>query len=234
MDTSELIGVFDRMAPGYDEKQARMASVYDALYSCIEDVLADLPPHARILCVGAGTGTELIRLAEAHPDWHFTAVEPSAAMLDVCTARVLEAGIDQRCELHHGFLESLPPRPPYDAATCLLVSQFILDPSARAAFFGEIAERLVPGGIIVDADLSADVSSPGYDELIALWHRMTTASAGSAEDLERMKSGYAKDVAILPSEAVADLIASAGFEQPTPFFQAGLIRAWFARRSDPE
>lgn len=231
MDSNELIGVFDRMAPGYDEKQARMASVYDALYSCIEYVLADLPPHARILCVGAGTGTELLRLAEAHPNWRFTAVEPSAAMLDVCSARVLEAGVEQRCELHHGYLESLPPRTPYDAATCLLVSQFILDSSARSTFFGEIAERLTPEGIIVNADLSADVSSPDYDELIALWHRMTTGTTGSAEDLERMRSGYAKDVAIVPSATVADLIAAAGFARPMQFFQVGLLRAWFGRRS---
>ena len=46
-----------------------------------------------------------------------------------------------------------------------------------------------------------------------------------------MKSGYAKDVAILPSVAVASIIESGGFVRPVQFFQAGLMRAWFATRA---
>jgi len=46
-----------------------------------------------------------------------------------------------------------------------------------------------------------------------------------------MKSGYAKDVAILPSSAVASIIGSGGFEKPVQFFQAALLCGWFARRA---
>ena len=231
MNDDELRGVFDRMASGYDSKLARMAPINNGLYFLLESVLAELPQDARILCVGVGTGTELIHLAGVFPGWRFTAVEPSGAMLDICRKRVDEAGLSSRCRFHEGYLESLPPEEMHDAATCFLVSQFILDAQARSDFFRQIADRLVPGGILANADLSADVESEDYDALLAVWQRVMATSAVSAEGLDRMKSGYAKDVAILPSVAIASIIESGGFDKPVQFFQAGLIRGWFAKRA---
>ena len=231
LNDDELRDVFDRMASGYDSKLARMAPINDGLYFLLESVLAGLPQDARILCVGVGTGAELTHLAGVFPEWRFTAVEPSGAMLDACRKRVDEVGLTSRCTFHEGYLESLPLEEMHDAATCFLVSQFILDRRARSDFFRQIAGRLVPGGILTNADLSADVQSADYDGLLAIWQRVMATSAVSAEALDRMKSGYAKDVAILPSEAVASIIESGGFDKPVQFFQAGLMAAWFAKRS---
>ena len=47
----------------------------------------------------------------------------------------VEAGIAERCEFHEGYLDSLPAGASYQAATSFLVSQFILDQTARSAFF---------------------------------------------------------------------------------------------------
>lgn len=189
------------------------------------------PSGARILCVGVGTGVELIHLARVFPGWRFTAVDPSGAMLDACRKRVDEVGLSSRCSFHEGYVESLPLEEVYDAATCFLVSQFVLEPQARTRFFRQIACRLVPGGILVNADLSADVDSWDYDVLLAVWQRVMDASAPSVEALGRMMAGYAKDVAILPPSAVASIIESAGFDGPVQFFQAALICGWFARRA---
>lgn len=230
MDDNELRALYDRMAAGYDSKSARIAPIYNGLYFLLESVFAGLPKQAQVLCVGVGTGTELLHLAKVFPGWRFTAVEPSSAMLDICRKRVEEVGVSARCRLHHGYLESLSFDELHDAATCFLVSQFILDVQARSEFFGQIANRLAPGGILANADLSAAVETEDYDALLALWQRLTTGSADAAE-LERMKSGYAKDVAILPSYAVASIIESGGFVEPVSFFQAGLLRAWVAKRA---
>lgn len=83
---------------------------------------------------------------------------------------------------------------------------------------------------MVDADLSFDTQSDEYDAMLALWQRATTGSADPA-GRERMKSGYARDVSILASSEVMPLIESAGFEPPVPFYQAALVRAWFAKRA---
>jgi tRNA (cmo5U34)-methyltransferase len=169
MDDQELRNVFDRMASGYDSKSDKIAPIYNGLYFLLESVFAGLPQDARLLCVGVGTGTEVLHLASVFPGWSFTAVEPSGPMLDICRKRVDEAGLSSRCCLREGYLESLPGDELYDGATCFLVSQFILDIGARSDFFRQLAARLVPGGIMADADLSFDTQSEEYDALLAVW-----------------------------------------------------------------
>ncbi|GAA6617656.1 hypothetical protein [Scytonema sp. NUACC26] len=44
---------------------AQLAPLHQALYLSIRMVLSELPDNARILCVGVGTGSELIDLAQA-------------------------------------------------------------------------------------------------------------------------------------------------------------------------
>jgi len=119
----------------------------------------------------------------------------------------------------------------HDAATCFLVSQFIVEKEARSEFFHQIADRLKPGGILANSDLSAEVGSGSYEALLRVWQSVMAPSDASAEELNRMRAAYAKDVAVLPPAAVASIIESGGFEAPVQFFQAGLIHAWLAKRT---
>jgi tRNA (cmo5U34)-methyltransferase len=231
MDRDQLKETFDQQASSYDEKWSRLAAFRDALHLLIGSVFRELPVDARVLCVGAGTGAEILYLAGQFPGWTFTAVEPSAGMLDVCRRRAEAAGIADRCTFHEGYLDSLPRTEAFDAATCLLVSQFILDRQARSDFFRAIAQRLRPGGLLASSDLSADVNSAAYPGLLDVWLRTITLADVSADAVERMCTAYRRDVATLPAQEVEAIIASGGFESPVQVFQAGLIRAWYARRS---
>ncbi len=231
MNQREVLERFGpKTASTYDQQSGRLAALHDALHLLMGAALADLPEDARVLCVGAGTGAEILYLAARFPRWQFAAVEPSEAMLEVCRRRVEENGITQRCAFHHGYLSSLPPSQPFDAATSLLVSQFIAVREERVAFFADIAQRLRPDGRLVSSDLSADTRSAAYRELLRIWLQMMSATGIPPEGLERMRAAYEKDVAILPQEEVAAIIASGGFEKPTLFSQGGLIHAWLARR----
>lgn len=227
MQPEELKEIFDQQAESYDQQWAKMAPINNGLYFLLESVFAPLPETARILCVGAGTGKELIYLGRKFPHWHFTAVEPSGAMLTVCRQRVDEEGMTNRCDFHEGYLDSLPGQESYDAATCFLVSQFILDKQIRTELFAEIAGRLKPDGLLASADLSAEPGS--FEALLQAWMNMMAGADISIEKQKRIKEAYAKDVAILPPDSVASLIQAAGFDAPVPFFQAGLIHAWFAK-----
>ncbi|HEX5664449.1 MAG TPA: class I SAM-dependent methyltransferase, partial [Xanthomonadaceae bacterium] len=131
-------------------------------------------------------------------------------------------------------LDSLPTGQLHDAATCFLVSQFILEPEARSAFFREIADRLKPGGILASSDLASDTGSPEYAALLRTWLQLMASGGVTPEGLERMRQAYARDVAVLPPEHVASIIRSGGFDTPVRFFQAGLIHAWYFRRASPE
>jgi tRNA (cmo5U34)-methyltransferase len=230
MNDEEIKAIFDQQAAGYDKRWEKMAPIRDLLHFLVDSIFAELPIDARILCVGLGTGQELSHLARKFPGWRFTAVEPSSVMLDLCSKRAEQEGYASRCYFHEGYLDSLPIDEAYDAATCFLVSQFILDKPARSAFFRGIARRLRPGGILASSDLASDVRSDAYKSLLEVWFRTMSGAGVTPEALENMRAGYAKDVAILPTPEVASIIAAGGFEMPVLFFQAGLIHGWYSRR----
>lgn len=231
MQRDDIKTLFDQQAAGYDERWAKTAPIRDSLHFLMRAVFARLPADARVLCVGAGTGEEIVVLAKHFPGWHFVAVEPSGVMIDLCRRKVEAGGFGDRCRFHEGFLDSLPAEAPFDAATCILVSQFILDRDARIGFFRDIAERLRPGGVLASADLAADVSSPEYDALLHVWLDMLLSAGMPAAGLDQVRQTYARDVAILPPAQVEALIRAAGFDTPVLFHQAGLIHAWFSLRT---
>lgn len=230
MTNDQLRTTFDRQAAGYDAQWEAMAPIRDALYLLVEAAFAELPEEARILCVGAGTGAEVAYFARRFPGWSFTAVDPSGAMLDVCRARAESEGFASRCRFHEGYLDSLPPGEKYHAATCFLVSQFILDPKARSAFFRTIAGHLRPEGLLANSDLAAGADAADFDRLLRIWMALMAGPNVPGERMERAREAYARDVGVLPPETVARIIEAGGFEVPVQVLQVGLMCGWVARR----
>lgn len=231
MNQEELKAVFDKQASSYEQQQKKLAPIHEGLYFQLEWIFSALPKSARILCVGLGAGAELSYLARKFPQWSFTAVEPSGAMLDVCRQRAVNEGFIARCVFHEGYVETLPGIELHDAATCFMVSQFILDKEVRSSFFRAISQRLKQNGILVSADLASKVGSPEYEALLKVWVSMLHAANVSADAIERTHSAWAKDVAILPPDEVGSIIRHGGFESPVQFYQAGFVHAWFSVRS---
>jgi tRNA (cmo5U34)-methyltransferase len=233
MTNQESTIVFGReMAANYDKGNAVFAPIRDALNFLMHAILANLPNDAQILCVGVGTGSEVIDLAQAFPQWRFTLVEPAAPMLDICRQRVADLGITSRCTFHEGYLDSLPGSNIFDAATCLFVSQFLLQPEERRNFFYQIAVKLRSQGYLINADLAYDRSAATYPELLDIWLRIM-ASTGMPAEMVRAKisAAYGHDVAVLPPSEVASIIAAGGFDSPVLFFQTLLMHAWYTRRN---
>ncbi|VVE61778.1 SAM-dependent methyltransferase [Pandoraea captiosa] len=224
----DTIAMFDEHAATYDQTWRALAPLRDALQLVLDNVFAPLPDTANVLCVGAGTGAEILSLAERHARWRFTAVEPSGPMLDVFREKAEAQGIASRCVFHRGFLDTLQADAPFDAATSILVSQFVTDPVERRAFFRGIADRLVPGGPLVSADLACDMRSDAGKRLLDVWFNMMSVSPQARE---RASAIYDSQVAVVPPEAMDDILRQGGFDQPVRCFQAGLIHAWFARQA---
>ncbi len=244
MNKDEVKQLFDQQALNYDNQWRRMAPINNGLYFFLESIFSVLPVDANILCVGAGTGKELLHLAQCFPKWRFTVVEPSGEMINICRNEIEKAGFTARCDFHEGYLDTLPKsqnesqsetesekgQEPFHGATCFLVSQFILNENARSDFFKQIATKLKPGGLLVSSDLAADIHSKNYENLLELWLTTMSVSEVSAEAIQSVKAAYSKDVAVLPPNKVAEIIKSGGFDTPIQFYQAGMIHAFLSKR----
>jgi tRNA (cmo5U34)-methyltransferase len=232
MKTQESSIIFDReRASNYDKRFAKLAPMRHALHLSIGVVLSELPDNARILCVGAGTGSELIDLAQAFPKWKFTALDPAAPMLDICRQKAEESGIASRCTFHEGYLDSLPASDPFDAATCIQVSQFIMQPEERRNFFRQVAERLLPNGYLVSSDFASDMSTPAYKSLLDVSRRMLQYAEFPTEEIETILGAYGQTIAVLTPQEIESILASSGFDLPILFFQTVLAHAWYAKRT---
>ena len=234
MNNSKPVVFDQKAASSYDKRWAKLAPIRDSLDLFIRAILSELPVDAQILCVGVGTGSELINLAQAFPQWQFTAVEPAIPMLDICRQKAEKHGITSRCTFHEGYLDSLPLSDLFDAATCLVVSHFIIQKDERRNFFNQIALRLRPQGYLINSDLVSDISTSNYQSLLEVWLRMMKSAELPEEDIKKMIDGYGRDVAVLPPQEVASIITSAGFDTPVLFYQNLLIHAWYSRRTSPD
>ena len=218
--------IFDQhRATSIEKRFEKLEPMREALHLFIRITLSELPVDAHVLCVGVGTGPELVYLALAYPQWTFTAVEPATPMLDICRKRAEENGFAARCAFHEGFLDSLPESKPFDAAISILVSQFILQQEQRHDFFQQIANKLGPEGYLINADLASDMSSSEYSNLLQVWRRMLEYAGVPAEEADNL----GKKVSVLPKHELESIITSSGFSSPVLFFQALLIHAWYAR-----
>lgn len=232
MKTQASNYVFDqKQASNYNKSSDKLAPTRDALHLLIRMVLSELPDNARILCVGVGTGAELIYLAQQLPQWQFTAVDPSAPMLNICRQKAEECGITSRCTFHEGYLDSLPASEAFHAATCLLVSHVMIQREDRRNFFRQIGARLRPDGYLVSSDLASDRFTPAYKSLLEVWLRTFQYSEMPAEQIDKIISGYGRDFAVLPPQDVESIIASSGHNTPVLFFQTLLIHAWYSKRT---
>jgi len=211
-------------AEQFDKKHEKLAAIKDALHLLMISAMADIADVARILCVGAGTGAELLAMAKARPNWQFTVVEPAAAMLDVCRAKTKAAQIESRCLFIQDYVENVPLDERYDAATSILVSQFILQREQRMAYFSHIAQLLKPDALFISADLSGDATQSSYQPQINNWLAMNRLA-----DIAFDPSVFEHRVALTPEAEILDLLRNAGFSQPIRFFQAFFIYAWISR-----
>lgn len=227
---SEKTGFFGKNhAANYDKSSEGLAAIKDALHLVTKVSLMDLPDNSEILCVGAGTGAELIALAQSNPGWRFTALDSSEAMLDVCREKLDKEGLLSRCDFHLGYIDSLPGNRIYNAATAILVSQFLTNKADRVAFFEKIRRHLKSGGYLINADLARPVEDHQYRKLMESWIKMHRYNGLSAEQATASTSLWDKFVSVIESGKIEAILIAGGFKNPMLIFQVVFIHAWVSR-----
>jgi tRNA (cmo5U34)-methyltransferase len=225
------MGFFDeKAAAAYDERNSKSAPIMENLHFLLRLVLKDIPADASILCVGVGTGADILGLAKNFPGWRFTGVEPSAPMLEVCRRRLEANGLASRTDLFEGYLGEMPGEKKFDAVLCLLVTHFLKDDKDRQALFDQMASRLKPAGYLVNAEICYDQSREDYPEILEKWLNLHKHSGATEESLAQMPRIMRETLGVIAPEKTESMMKKSGFAQPIQFFQSILIRGWYARK----
>jgi tRNA (cmo5U34)-methyltransferase len=224
---TDPVAIFDgAMADRYDEGIRVSCPAYDALHRMIVPWLQTLPADAAILSAGAGTGAEILTLAQGHPGWRFVGVDASADMLHACGRRIAEAGIASAVELHHGPIEQYRAPALFDAASSIFVVNYIHGRERKLAYLRGIAANLKPGAPLVLADLHGNRASPEFVRLLRAWLLMVVAKGVTGENLADLTARILRDIAFVTESEVLELLAEAGFVDTVRFFQAFLFGGW--------
>lgn len=231
MPSSNAVKDFDEEeAQVYDGRIRRLAPGYDALHEAIASILqVELAEASRILLVGAGTGEEVVRLAQVSDTWHLTAVDPSAEMLEKCKARARDAGVAERLTCKVAPVEGFDAPEPYDAATSIFVAHFIRDLDDKHGYFSAIYDHMKRGAPLVVADLFESCTGDAFDELMAYWRTAFERAGATDEEAEERFKRIRKGISFVDEPTLAELLQDAGFQTPTRFWQSFLWGAWLTR-----
>lgn len=205
-------------AADYDVRIARLVPGYELLHGLTACMLAaDLPKTgpADILIAGLGTGRELADLAVRGPAWRFTAVDPSAPMLEAARSRAAAGGYADRLTVHATEMQACTLRAPHDAAIALLSAHFVADDGRRAAFLKALARPLRAGAPLLLVDLAdpAGVFGGAYRGW-ALAQGMDEQAAAAM--FGRLSSNFHP----IDEARLAALLADADCGPPIKYFQA--------------
>lgn len=214
------------LAMSYDERNSTLAAISSCLHFLAGLILKNIPARSKVLCVGAGTGAEILTLSKIYPEWTFVALEPSAAMLEVCRERLKAADLLNRCELINGYVQDLVPEQKFNAVISFLVGHFIKSED-KISFFRHMTNRLQDGGYLINAEISYDLDSAECPSMLTHWRAVQTLMGATAESLAALPELMKSALSILPTNEVKNLIRESGIAMPIRFFQAFMISGWY-------
>lgn len=214
----------DHAAGDYDERIIRRVPGYRLGQELAAALLANrLKGDTHVLVAGCGTGEELVELALALPVARFTAIDPSAGMLERAAAKAHEHGFADRVGFARAVAENAPDET-CEAAIASLVLHFLDDDGAKARFLQALADRLCDGAPLVLIDPTAACE---FDDGYRQWMIRRGLEVEAADDvIARIQGGWFRAT----PQRLSDLLVQAGFEAPQLFFMALGYRGVIARR----
>ncbi|MFF2848954.1 class I SAM-dependent methyltransferase [Streptomyces sp. NPDC058001] len=182
-------------------------------------LIGSLKPHMRILDIGCGPGTITADLAELVPDGQVTGVDHAPGILDRARATAAERGL-KNVEFAVADVHDLDyPDDSFCVVHAHQVLQHVGDP-VRA--LREMRRVTRPGGLVAvrDADYAAMTwypASPGLDDWLDLYEKVSRANGGEPDAGRRLKAWARR-------AGFTDITATAG----TWCFSTADERAWWS------
>ncbi|QNX61974.1 class I SAM-dependent methyltransferase [Acinetobacter seifertii] len=215
-----------KVVEGYDEHIRKLIPGYEVIHLQVDAILQSvLKPNAHILIVGCGTGYELEYLLKRHPDWKFTAVDPSLTMLQKAQEQVELLDKSSQVTFIHGDTSALPLEACFDAALSILVAHFVAD-DIKPTFFKDIYDRLKEKAVLLTYDLMTCINPM---QLQALRY-LCLAQGLTEEQCQKMLKRMAQDFFSLTTEGYIKLLEKTGFESIQPYTQILTYQGFIAKK----
>lgn len=215
-----------KVVEGYDEHIRKLIPGYEVIHLQVDAILQSvLKPNAHILIVGCGTGYELEYLLKRHPNWKFTAVDPSLTMLQKAQEQVELLDKSSQVTFIHGDTSALPLEACFDAALSILVAHFVAD-DIKPTFFKDIYDRLKEKAVLLTYDLMTCINPM---QLQALRY-LCLAQGLTEEQCQKMLERMAQDFFSLTTEGCIKLLEKTGFESIQPYTQILTYQGFIAKK----
>ncbi len=226
---SPVIDHFTASAKVYDERNRQLAPTAENMHFLIRLILQNAPARSRVLCVGVGTGAEILSLAKSFPEFTFVGVDPSVGMIDVCRERLAEAGVLDRCELVNGYVNDIARGENFDAALSILVAHFVKR-EERVGFYRAMSERLRTNGILINTEISFDLDSAEFPSMLDNWKAVQSRMGATPESLANLSVQLREMLSVISPADTESYLKQSGIAMPVKFFQAFMIAGWYGRK----
>ncbi|MBQ4838084.1 class I SAM-dependent methyltransferase [Pseudoalteromonas luteoviolacea] len=215
-------------ALSYDQRIGKLVPGYELLHHTTAAQLGVmLEQNATILIVGAGTGKEVIELAQYNPTWHFIVQDVSADMLAIADQHFTNLGLSDRVTIHHGPL--LQGQYQADVALCLLVMHFVKDDGSKMNLFEQICANLGTAGALFLADLTLpETSFEREAQLNYCQKHLGLSEVG----VTTMRSNFINEFYPIDTARLDELAKYAGFDSPISYFKALGFSAFILNKRD--
>ena len=151
---SDKIEVFDKeRSSNYDNKISDLIPVYESLLDKTKDFLISnysVKDNLKILCVGCGTGTEIVRIAKISNNWRVYGCDPSIEMLNIAEKKIKARNL-KNAELKQGTIEVFKDHK-FDVTNLSLVLHFF-EKKDKYELLSKISEVLKSDSNLIISDI---------------------------------------------------------------------------------
>ena len=215
----------------YDEKIRKVIRGYEEMHELSYYLLKDnLQGNAEILVNGVGTGHEAIVYARGQRSWHITGIDPTPEMVRSAKNKILQLGLTSQIEVIAGKVENIKKND-FDAATSILVMQFLKDNGDKEIYLKNISSKLKKGAKFILIDLEGEKKSINFELLLSAWKCHQYSTREDKDQIDKDFEHINSDLQFIPEKRIVELLQIAGFTKICKFYQSYLFGGYIAEKA---
>ncbi|WPK13110.1 class I SAM-dependent methyltransferase [Lysinibacillus louembei] len=214
----------DKQVKTYDQQISRKIAGYELLHDLTSHLLSiHSPSIQQMLIIGAGGGQELVSFSAHLPNCHFLALDSSKPML--ARAKERTRHLNNSIDFVLADWADYEVTAQFNAASCLLVLNFIDGLEQKIAFINKIYHTLQPHAVLFISMMMKDAEQCMKLQLSAWKHYMQQQEI-STEHATKFEKNYHNTYQLLQEDELISILTSCGFTSVSRYFQSFLLTSY--------